>query len=366
MPRRLTAAPRLPIEEPARRSRAARDPVARTHRQIVWLAASGRGCPAVAALIGDGVDRVRAVRHRDNGGAPPGLGDRRQGNPGAAPLLDAARQAGLRAALALAGPAPAGGLWTRRKAVAWISARAGRPVAEGRGRERPRKPGSSPQRPRPRATAADPAAQAAFEGGPPGGRRRGGACPSGRRRRRLGRGRAPARPLAGGPPGLGAGGRAAGGPGAPPPRAVPRVRLRPPLDRPDPAAPAAHGVGRGLLPGAAGVRAGRGAARTGVRSWPRTGPAGTPPSPSPYPRGPPSPACRHPRPDCGRPSAPGRWWTNRSPTARWPTPPSGPTARPSAAGRCAASVAQSRRAPATTGGPTNAVHHPRNEHPKLV
>jgi transposase len=163
MPRRLTAAPHLPIEELERRYRAARDPVARAHWQVVWLVAGGRTCPEAAAVVGYCVDWVRAVLGRYNREGPAGPGDRRHANPGAAPLLDAAQQEELRTALA--GPAPDGGLWTCRKAADWIGERVGRPVAEARGWEYLRRLGFSPQRPRPRATAADPAAQEAFKRG---------------------------------------------------------------------------------------------------------------------------------------------------------------------------------------------------------
>jgi transposase len=163
MPRRLTAAPHLPPEELERRYRAARDPVARTHWQIVWLVAVGRACPEVAAIVGYSVDWVRAVLGRYNREGPAGLGDRRHANPGAAPLLTSGQQEELR--VALAGPAPDDGLWTCRAVADWIGARVGRTVHEARGWEYLRRLGFSPQRPRPRATAADPAAQEAFKRG---------------------------------------------------------------------------------------------------------------------------------------------------------------------------------------------------------
>lgn len=50
---------------------------------------------------------------------------------------------------ALAGPAPAGGLWTCRKVAAWMAGALGRPVAEVRGWEWMRRLGVTPQRPRP-------------------------------------------------------------------------------------------------------------------------------------------------------------------------------------------------------------------------
>ena len=163
MPRRLGLAPHLPTDELERRYRRARDPVERSHYQIVWLLASTRPTAEVAATTGYSVDWVRELAHRYNAGGPAGLGDRRHGNPGAAPLLDAAGQDALRAALA--GPAPDGGLWTGRKVAGWIAARVGRPVPPQRGWEYLRRLGHTPQRPRPRHEQADPAAQAAFKKG---------------------------------------------------------------------------------------------------------------------------------------------------------------------------------------------------------
>ena len=110
--------------------------------------------------------REIARRYREDG--PAGIGDRRHGNWGAVPLLDAAQQEQLRAALR--GPAPHGDLWTSRGVAAWMSQRLGRPVSEQRGWEWMRRLGLTPQRPRPRATQADPVAQEAFKKGglPPG------------------------------------------------------------------------------------------------------------------------------------------------------------------------------------------------------
>jgi transposase len=78
-------------------------------------------------------------------------------------LLDAAQQAQLQDALA--GPAPDGGLWTGRQVARWMSQRLGRPVSPQRGWEWLRRLGFTPQRPRPRETRADPAAQEAFKRG---------------------------------------------------------------------------------------------------------------------------------------------------------------------------------------------------------
>lgn len=163
MPRKLVVADRLAVSELERRYRAARDPVARTHLQIVWLVAAGRTCAEAAAAAGYCVDWVRAVIKRYNAGGPEALGDRRHGNPGAKPLLSPAQQDELREALG--GPAPDGGLWTGRKVADWMAERLGRPVHEARGWEHLTRLGFRPLRPRPREERADPAAQAAFKKG---------------------------------------------------------------------------------------------------------------------------------------------------------------------------------------------------------
>ena len=163
MARRLIIPPHLSVPELERRYRQARDPVDRSHYQIIWLLAQGTPTAAVAHVTGYSVNWVREVarRYREAGGA--GLGDRRHGNPGGAPLLSPAQQEELRAALAQS--PPDGGVWTCRKVAGWIAAKLGRPVAEVRGWEYLRRLGFSPQRPRPRESRADPEAQAAFKKG---------------------------------------------------------------------------------------------------------------------------------------------------------------------------------------------------------
>ncbi len=163
MARTLTLPPHLPLEELERRYRTAPDPIARGHWQTGWLLARGQPTAVVADVTGYSVNWVRELARRYREDGPTGLGDRRHTNPGAAPLLNAAQQAQLRAALA--DPPPDGGLWTSRKVAGWISDQLGRPVAEVRGWEYLGRLGFSPQRPRPRATRADPDAQQAFKKG---------------------------------------------------------------------------------------------------------------------------------------------------------------------------------------------------------
>lgn len=159
----MTMPPHLALAELEHRYRQATDPVARSQWQLVWLLAGGMPTAAVRRVTGYSVNWVREVARRYREDGPAGIGDRRHGNPGAAPLLDPAQQERLRAALA--GPAPAGAVWTCRGVAAWMSAALGRPVSEQRGWEWMRRLGVTPQRPRPRETRADPVAQERFKKG---------------------------------------------------------------------------------------------------------------------------------------------------------------------------------------------------------
>jgi transposase len=162
MARQVAIAPHLTIAELEQRYRGAGDPVARSQWQIVWLLAGGLATAEVARVTGYSVRWIQEVARRYRAG-PDAIGDRRHGNPGAAPLLDAAQQERLRTALA--GPAPDGGIWTCRSVAAWMSQTLGRPVSIQRGWEWMRRLGFTPQRPRPRETRADAHAQEAFKKG---------------------------------------------------------------------------------------------------------------------------------------------------------------------------------------------------------
>lgn len=163
MARKMTVAPHLTVEALQQRYRAAEDPVARSHWQMLWLLAQGMPTAEVARVTSYGVRWVQEVARRYRAGGPEAIGDRRHTNPGATPLLDAAQQAQLRTALG--GPPPGGDLWTCRQVAAWMSAHLGRPVSEQRGWEWMRRLGFTPQRPRPRETRVDVAAQERFKKG---------------------------------------------------------------------------------------------------------------------------------------------------------------------------------------------------------
>jgi transposase len=158
----LELAGHLSAAELGRRYRAERGRVARGHLQVVWLLAQGRGRGEVARIMGLSAVWVAAIVRRYNAAGPDGLGDRRRGNAGAGPLLDAEGGAALRAALAA--PPADGGLWTGPKVAVWMAARLGREVWPQRGWDYLRRLGHSPQVPRPRhAKAASPEEQAVYK-----------------------------------------------------------------------------------------------------------------------------------------------------------------------------------------------------------
>jgi transposase len=161
MPKRLAISPHLSLDALERRYRTAREPIGRTHWQIIWLLARGHPSEQVAAVAGYTVNWVRRLAQRYNRHGPAGLGDRRQRNPGRTGLLSMAPREALVAALAP--PPPDGGVWTGPKAAAWMTATLGRHVHPQRGWEMLRRLGWTSQVPRPRHAKAEPAAQVAFK-----------------------------------------------------------------------------------------------------------------------------------------------------------------------------------------------------------
>lgn len=122
--KRIMLAAHASADELEAHYRSARDPVARSQFQILWLLARGRPRAEVAAVTGYSTRWIGALIQRCNAPGPDGLGDRRHGNAGAAPLLTGAEMADLRAALER--PPPDGGLGTGPKVARWIAARLGR------------------------------------------------------------------------------------------------------------------------------------------------------------------------------------------------------------------------------------------------
>ena len=114
----------------------------------------------VARLTGYSAKWVGLLARRYNRDGPAAVGDQRQHNRGAQPLLTVEQRAVL--ATALEGPAPNGGLWSGPQVAVWMSTQLGRKVSPQRGWDYLRRAGYTPHRPRPRHAQADAAAQAAF------------------------------------------------------------------------------------------------------------------------------------------------------------------------------------------------------------
>jgi transposase len=133
MPKRITIAPHLSLEELEHRYRQAKEPVERSHYQIIWLLASGRRTEDVAEITGYSRSWIYELVWGYNRVGPKTLGDGRVGNPGAAPILDDVQQANLWQALK--GPAPDGGLWNGRKVGNYLSELIGQPISRQQGWE---------------------------------------------------------------------------------------------------------------------------------------------------------------------------------------------------------------------------------------
>jgi hypothetical protein len=87
LPKRLSIQAHLSVDELETRYRRAKDPVARSHWQIIWLLAQGRASARVAAVTGYTVNWIRTMARRYNQEGPAGLADHRHHNPGAVRAL---------------------------------------------------------------------------------------------------------------------------------------------------------------------------------------------------------------------------------------------------------------------------------------
>jgi transposase len=166
MPKTIKLEPHLDSEELENRYRKAKDPVERSHYQIVWLISEGKTTRQVIEATGYSRGWVQQLARRYNAQGPEALGDRRHRNPGAREraLLDQDQQREL--AEVLRKPPPDGGMWNSRKVGEWIEAKTGKAVSKKqRGWEYLRRLGNSPKVPRPYHAKADQREQEAFKKG---------------------------------------------------------------------------------------------------------------------------------------------------------------------------------------------------------
>src|SRR3982751_6952448 len=129
MPKTIKLKPHLASKELEDRYRKARDPVERSHYQIVWLISEGRTTGEVMEVTGYSRGWIQQLARRYNAHGPEALGDARHQNPGARDraLLDRDQQRGL--AEALRKPPEDGGMWNSRKVGEWIEAKTGKAVS---------------------------------------------------------------------------------------------------------------------------------------------------------------------------------------------------------------------------------------------
>jgi transposase len=165
MPKTIKLVSHLSSEELEGRYRKARDPVLRSHYQILWLIGSGKRTTEVMEVSGYSRGWIQQIARRYNSGGPDALGDRRHANPGARDraLLSAEQREQLQAALKE--PPPDGGMWNSRKVGEWIEHTTGKALSRKKqsGWEYLKRLGYSPKIPRPRHAGADQHEQEAFK-----------------------------------------------------------------------------------------------------------------------------------------------------------------------------------------------------------
>ena len=140
MPKRISVAAHLSLEELEQRYRQAKDGRESRQYQIIWLLAQGKKTEEVEEITGYSRTWMYALVKRYNELGVEGLGDafgglrlRRQSNQGIEPLVDDLQQAQLWQALQE--KAPDGGLWNGRKVADWLSGVTGTHISRQRGWE---------------------------------------------------------------------------------------------------------------------------------------------------------------------------------------------------------------------------------------
>ena len=87
MPKRITIEPHLSLDELETCYRRAKDPVERSHYQIIWLLATGRPTEEVAAVTGYSRNWIYELVWGYNRQGPESLGDGQHQNLGGEPQL---------------------------------------------------------------------------------------------------------------------------------------------------------------------------------------------------------------------------------------------------------------------------------------
>jgi len=165
VPKKIKLEAHLRTEELENHYREAKDPVLRSHYQILWLISLGKTTRQVMEVTGYSRGWIQQLARRYNRYGAEALGDRRHHNPGAKEraLLSVEQQQELKEALKK--PPPDGGMWNSPKVGEWIERSTGKVLSQKkqRGWEYMRKLGNSPKVPRPRHKKADKHEQEAFK-----------------------------------------------------------------------------------------------------------------------------------------------------------------------------------------------------------
>jgi transposase len=157
MPKRVSITPHLSIDELEQRYRQSKDPIQRSHYQIIWLLAQGKSTQAVSEVTGYSRSWIYELVCGYNREGADSLGDGRHQNPGATAFLNPQQQANL--LQILRGPSPDGGLWNGRKVADYLSEILDRPISRQQGWVYLKQLGWRLRVPRPQQQDSDPEAQ---------------------------------------------------------------------------------------------------------------------------------------------------------------------------------------------------------------
>lgn len=157
MPKRISLAAHLSLEELEQSYRQATNAKESRQYQMLWLLAQGKSSQEVSQITGYSRNWLYILVRRYNELGTEGIGDHRRNNKGASPLIDDVLQAQLWQVLQ--DPAPDGGLWNGRKVAHWLSQVTGEEISRQRGWEILRQMTFRLRVPRPSHTDADPVAQ---------------------------------------------------------------------------------------------------------------------------------------------------------------------------------------------------------------
>ena len=161
MPKRISVATHLSVEELEQSYREAKQGVESRQYHIIWLLAQGKKTEEVEEITGYSRTWIYALVKRYNELGIEALGDGRRHNRGAEALISDIEQAQLWQVLQ--GKAPDGGFWNGRKVADWLSEVTGKKISRQRGWEILRQMTFRLRVPRPCPTESDPVEQEAWK-----------------------------------------------------------------------------------------------------------------------------------------------------------------------------------------------------------